>query len=247
MHFLKIRFRFPWSTGALWLVSTVVSAQPAASDRPPVRKIEVTGSAEQEVTPDEIYFSVSLREYLKDKSNKVDLETLEKQLQSAVNAAGIAKENFRVENVYGNRWYWQKKKPEEFLASKRYVLKLSDLHKVDGILEKVDARGIESANVSSYSHSKMEQYRREIKTAALKSAQEKARYLLEGIGEKVGKALEVQEVSGDYSPPPMYDSRARMSNMAASEGAADAAEAQSDIEFKKIKIRYEMRAVFAIQ
>ncbi|MBC7923837.1 MAG: SIMPL domain-containing protein [Ferruginibacter sp.] len=240
-------FRFFWSTGSLLLVSALAVAQSSTPDKPPVRKIEVTGSAEQEITPDEIYFSISLREYLRDKSNKVALETLEKQLQSAVGGAGIPKDNFRVENVYGNRWHWQKKKPEEFLASKRYVLKLSDLNKVDGILEKVDAKGIESANVSSYTHSKMEQYRREIKTAALKSAKEKARYLLEGIGEKVGQALEVQEVSGDYSPQPMYDQRARMSNLASSEAASDLADGGSDIEFRKIKIRYEMRAVFAIQ
>ena len=97
--------------GGMLISYAVAHAQTVTLERPG-KKIEVTGSAEQEITPDEIYFSVSLREYMKDKNSKVDLATLEKQLQSAVNAAGIPKDNFRVENVYGNRWYWQKKKPE---------------------------------------------------------------------------------------------------------------------------------------
>jgi len=65
------------------------------------RKIEVTGSAETEVTPDIIYFGISLKEYFKDNSNrnKVEIETLEQQLQSAVLNAGIPKENFTINNI----------------------------------------------------------------------------------------------------------------------------------------------------
>src|SRR4051812_32841309 len=69
-----------------------------------VKKIEVSGTAEMEVIPDEIYYSISLKEY-KDNSKKVEIETLEKQLAKAVNEAGIAKENFQLENVTGYRNY----------------------------------------------------------------------------------------------------------------------------------------------
>ncbi|MES2731655.1 MAG: SIMPL domain-containing protein [Bacteroidota bacterium] len=234
------------AASALFLCSVApAQGQPSANEKN-VKKIEVTGSAEQEITPDEIYFNISLREYMKDKTNKIDISTLEKQLQNAVNQAGILKENFRVENIYGNHWYWQKKKPEDFLASKRYTLKLSDLNKIDGIMEKVDAKGIESANVSSYTHSKMEQYRREIKTAALKAAKEKARYLLEGIGEQLGEAIEIQEMGNENPPQPMYEMQ-RNANMMMAGRADGEGDAASDIDFKKIKIRYEVRAVFAIK
>ena len=45
------------------------------------KKINVSGSAEQEVTPDIIYLSISLKEYFKDNNNKkrVDITDLEKQ------------------------------------------------------------------------------------------------------------------------------------------------------------------------
>src|ERR1035437_4678983 len=82
------------------------------------RKIEVTGSAETEVTPDIIYFGISLKEYFKDSSNrnKVEIETLEQQLQSAVLNAGIPKENFTINNISSYNYTWEKKKNPDFLA-----------------------------------------------------------------------------------------------------------------------------------
>jgi uncharacterized protein YggE len=46
------------------------------------KKISVSGTAELEVTPDVIYISISLKEYLKDNNSKkrVDITELENQL-----------------------------------------------------------------------------------------------------------------------------------------------------------------------
>jgi uncharacterized protein YggE len=62
------------------------------------RKIEVTGTAEQEVTPDIINVSISLQEYM-DGKTKVTIDKLENQLESAVKEAGIAKEDFTINNI----------------------------------------------------------------------------------------------------------------------------------------------------
>lgn len=231
----------------LFMFSNSAQAQQMQPNFANTKKIEVTGSSEMEVIPDEIYFSISLREYFKDKDkNKVEITALEKQLQTAVNAAGVPKENFQIENIYGYRYWPDRKKPVDFLESKRYVLKLNNLSKVDEIMAKVDAKGIEFVNISRYEHSKIEQYRKEIKTKALIAAREKATYLLQGIGEQISGILEVQESGGndgDY-PMPIY----RASNMMLkAEAMQDAVAAEPEIDFKKIKIRYEIRAVFAIK
>ncbi|MEZ2441982.1 uncharacterized protein YggE [Chitinophaga sp. W3I9] len=210
--------------------------------QPPVKKIEVNGSAEMEITPDEIYFNISLREYLKGK-NKVDISTLEKQLQKAVSDAGIPKADFTIENVYGNNFeiLRKKKDPLEFMARKQYRLKLSKLDKINEILAAVDAEGIENARIASYSSSKMEAYRKEVKIKALQAAKEKAEYMLSAIGNKTDGVIEIQEMNTDnYS-----DVRPVMANYMAK--SADSAEAASDIDFKTIKIRAEVRAVFAIK
>lgn len=245
---MNIRKNYFWlsilSVGLLFLY-THIQAQ-TTTNKDMVRKIEVIGSAEKEVVPDEIYFTISLREYMRDK-NKVTLDKLEKQLQSAVSAAGIPKEDFQIEDIYGYRWHWpekEKKRPEEFLASKRYVLKLNDLSKIDKVLEKVDGKGIESVNISRYEYSKMEQLKKEIKTNALKAAQEKAGYLVQSLNHQLGEVIEIQEIGSDIYYPPMPYGRA---NMMMEQDMAVADDGAQDIGFKKIKVKYEMRTVFAIK
>lgn len=219
--------------------------------QPFVKKIDVTGIAEQEVVPDRIFFSISLREYFKERDkDRVDIEGLEKQLVAAVREAGVPKENFQIENIYGNRWQWQnRKKPVDFLESKRYVLELSDLTKIDPILSKVDAKGIEYVTISRYDHTKMEQYRRDLKIKALQAAKEKANYLLQSVGEQPGGVLEIQELGDNiYYPQPYEASNMRMkAELVQQDAGAAAGGADSDIGFKKIKLRYEMRASFAIK
>ena len=108
------------------------------------RKIEVQGSAEAEVTPDIIYIGMSLKEYFRDGNNrkKVEIEELEKQLQTAVLKAGIPQEDFTINNISGYNNWWERKKAPDFLASKQYRIKVSDLNKFNEIMSAVDPKGI---------------------------------------------------------------------------------------------------------
>ncbi len=221
------------------------------TNQPITKKIEVSGSAETEVTPDEVYITIALKEYFTDKSNKtkVEIENLEKQLQQAIKDAGIAKDNFQIENIYGGTthwWYNKKDKPTDILESKRYVLKVSELSKIDNIVSKVDGKGIETINISRYSHSKMSEFRKELKIKALQAAKEKAGYLLQSIGEQVGGVLEIREVSDNEGSYPVYKPR-YMSNVASQVRMEYEGDGNSEIGFRKIKIRYEIQAVFAIK
>ena len=203
------------------------------------RKIEVTGNAEQEVTPDIIYVSISLKEYMNGK-NKVDISTLEKQLQKAVTEAGISKEDFTINNVSSFAFTDQKKKNPDFLASKQYRIKVRDLNNINPILSKVDDKGIQSTGVDGYDYSKIAGLRRDLKIKALLAAREKATYMLSGIGEKIGGAIDIQEIDNEPLNQPVYRAMAFKTNM-----TADVAE-PSDIDFKKIKLNYQVRAVFEI-
>ncbi|QHS61363.1 SIMPL domain-containing protein [Chitinophaga agri] len=224
------------------LIASLSQAQ-QTDNRPPVKKIEVTGSAEVEITPDEIYLDIALREY-KDKGTKVDMNTLEVQLQKAVKEAGISSKDLTIANVFGSNYdqLWTKKKKDpDFMARKQYRLKLSNLDKVNSILGAVDDEGIESVNISSYTHSKMEDYRKQVKIKALQAAKAKAVYMLDAINSNIDGVLEVQEINTDnYS-----DVQPVFSNMMVrSAAAAETADASS---FKKIKVRAEVRAVFFIK
>lgn len=207
------------------------------------RKIEVTGSAETEVTPDIIYFAISLKEYFKDSSNrnKVEIEALEKQLQTAVLAAGVPKENFMINNISSYNYTWEKKKDPGFLARKQYRIKLTDLTKLNQIMSAVEPRGVEYTNIESYDYSGIEALKKDLKVKSLQAAKAKATSMAEGINEKIGNALEIQEINNESYPAPIYRANVMMKME-----SADAA-GMPDIDFKKIKLSYQTRAVFELR
>ncbi len=200
------------------------------------RKIEVTGSAESEVTPDIIYFGVSLKEYM-DGRTRIDINQLETQLQKAVADAGFANTDLTINNISGYTTY-QKKRDPNFLVSKQYRIKLHDLNKINQILGGIDAKGIQYTGIDSYDYSKITELRSELKLKALIAARDKASYLLNGIGERLGGAIEVTEVDDNsYSRPMMYANKMV---------TADANQSPQDIDFKKIKLNFQIKAVFEI-
>ncbi|HET8830393.1 MAG TPA: SIMPL domain-containing protein [Pelobium sp.] len=203
------------------------------------KKIEVNGSAEIEVTPDEIYIGISLKEYMKDSRKKVSIEELETQLQKAVTKAGIAPEDFMINNISAYTNYWDKKKDPTFLASKQYSIKVKDLNKLNAVISGVDAKGIAYTNIERYAYSKEDELKKELKIKALKEAKAKATYLVEAIGEKLWGVLEINESENNNYPQPIYRNA-----MMKSESFADSA---PQIDFKKIKLTVQVRAVFEIK
>ena len=202
------------------------------------KKIEVSGRADMEVVPDIIYLHIVLKEY-KSGSKTISLNTLEEGLVKAINQLGIPKENLSVDNIYGYNWDWRKKKADDFLASKSFKLKLSDVKLINNLIEKLDAEGVNSMNVGEVSHTKIDEYKMQLKIEALKQAKSKAKALLASIDEEIGGALDIQEMS--YNNQPMYARNTMMMEAKMDSGY------QSEVEFKNITISAEVRAVFEIK
>ncbi|PTT01727.1 SIMPL domain-containing protein [Pedobacter sp. HMWF019] len=210
------------------------------------RKISVSGSAETEVTPDIIYLSISLKEYLKDNNSKkkVDITTLENQLFNAIQSAGIPKENLMINNLSSYNYATEKKKDPDFLVSKQYRLKVTDLNKWNAIIGAVDPKGVAYTNIDSYDYSKIEALKKELKIKAIQAAKAKGAYMAEALGDHLGSAIDVQEVNNENYPQPMY----RANVMMKSAYAGDAAEAPApEIDFKKIKLNYVVNVVFELK
>jgi uncharacterized protein YggE len=213
------------------------------------KHIAVTGSAEMEIIPDEIYFTIILQEYLNKDKVKVEMTVLEKELQNSVNAAGIAKENLQFENVYGQQWANKKKKPTDFFAKKTYVVKLIEPSKIDAIINKIDGEGINNVYISNYSHSKIEQFKKDLQIKALVSAKEKATYLLAAINEQVGPAKYISEkqnisIGGFYmDAKEISNNEYRQFNTPLKDDGGSS----NEISFKTITLRFEIDAQFFIK
>jgi uncharacterized protein YggE len=226
-------------------VVTVFSLSAFSQSSDTRRRIEVNGSAEAEVTPDIIYIGMSLKEYYRDANNKkkVEIEDLERQLQTAVLKAGIPQENFTINNISSYNNWWEQKKNTAFLARKQYRIKVTDLSKFNEIMSAVDPKGIEYSNIESYDYSKIESLKKDLKIKALQAAKDKASYLISSIGGNLGGPIDIQEINNEYYPQPMY----RANTMMKVESMDAASAPMPDIDFKKIKLNYQMRAVFEIK
>jgi uncharacterized protein YggE len=224
-----------------------MSLEQTVFQQPKIKKIVVMGSAEMEVDPDEIYVNFILREYQNNKKEKIGIEAIRKEFLEACSKAGIPKENIRVEgvagNAYGDYFIRKRKKEPDFIANITYVIKFTSSKMVDDLVPRLNDDAVANMYISKRTHTKMEEFRKEVKIKATQAAKDKANYLATSIGEKITGALLIEEI--DHGPiMPMMMKSANASY----EMAGDAAYGgETSMPFEKIKIRYETRAEFELQ
>lgn len=205
--------------------------------------IEVVGSSELEIVPNEIYISFTLKERM-DGKKKIEIETQEKELKKQLQKAGFDLANLSLADASAN-FVTIKRKNQEVLASKNFVMKVATTAEVASVFEVLDHVQALNGDITRVAHSGIEKYRKEVKILAMKAAKEKAGYLLEAIDEKVGKPIMIQERESydDIMPMPRM-----MANMKMAMGAeADMAEQVPEISFQKIKLKYSVFARFEIK
>lgn len=204
--------------------------------------IEVTGEGEMEVVPDEIYLHFTLKERY-DGKEKVNIEDLEKKLKQQLKMNHFDLSKLSLADADAD-YVVIKRKKKDVLASKDYILEVNstkELADVWEILDKIDAS---NAYIQRVDHSNMEELKKEVKIEAIKNARDKASYLLEAIGQKVGKALFIQERE-NFAQPFV---RAKTMALSMAEDKADTPPVKdSAISFKKIKLNYKVFARFAIE
>lgn len=145
-----------------------------------------------QVVPDEIHIAIELRERGSG-NNKVTVEQQELQLRDAVKALGIDLDRLTLSDAVAD--YVPKKfRKDDVIARKGYMLKVSDAEQVRKVFLDLDRLEIEEAGIHHVSHSKEQEYRRQMRVQAITAAKEKADYLLAAIGETTGPALKVEEV-----------------------------------------------------
>ena len=217
----------------------------AQEQKPAQRTISVNGSAETEVIPDEIYVQVELREYNKKNGDKIDINTIKNNFLAACKNAGLTDKDVTVQNYQGydqNYWWIRKNKKQnpDMKAGVSYWVKVNSVTKLDELVEKMDDEATQNFFIAKAAYSKMDELKKDMKITAVKAAKEKAIYLSEAIGEHVGQAISINDpVEIDNTPRPYY------ANVIMKQ--AETADAPAlDVDFKKIKVRFEVSVVFAL-
>jgi len=229
----------------LILVSTGSFAQ---NINPYPKTTTVTGSAEMEVIPDEIYVQVDLKEYEKKGQGKVNIETIRRDILSAAKSIGIADSLISIasyDGYNGNPWLRKKNKKDELYASISYEIKFKESKQLDALVEKLDDNATSNFFIQRTSHSRLAEYRKQLKIAAVKAAKEKAEYLSAAIGETITNAVTINEPVEYYVP--YYNMNRQTSNMRMKQDAAEMAPDVAPTDFKKIKLKYDVTVVFGLK
>jgi hypothetical protein len=210
--------------------------------------IEVTGTAEKEVIPDEIYIGIIIREKYLNKV-KVTIGEQEEKLKNTIQLLGIDMANLTLTDANADyvKIHWKNK---DVLTKKDYTLKVSNATTVGQVFQELDKLEITDAFISSVNHSKMDSLRKEIKIAAIKAAKNKADYLLTAIGEQTGKPLIIKEtVENNISSNVNVNFRGSRSNETYYyiDGIKVKDSDENEIQFQKIKIQSSIYVKFSIK
>jgi uncharacterized protein YggE len=224
----------------LVLTPFVISAQQTGSSSE-TPYIEVVGTAERSIVPDEIYVSINLHERYEGK-NKVGIEKQEKNLKNELADAGIPLDQLSLSDAQGAyvKVKWGKK---DVLNQKEFILMLKTAQEVGVVFGLLDELNIEDAGIYRVDHSNIENLKKEVKIEAIKAAKDKVIYLLEAIGQKPGKALVIYENS------PVYASNisANVEEIYQNSLSSSKTKTEYDIQFEKIIIRSSIYMKYSIE
>ncbi len=232
--------------GFISFVILIINAQIA----PPIEQkpyIEVSGSAEMEIIPDEIYISVLLQERY-DGKDRISLENMEQDMFNRLKSIGIDSKNISLSDA-GSNFIYRKRQEDDALLSRNYSIKVNDAATVIKVYDELGKIDAQDAFISNVSHSKIEDYRMQTKVQATLASKDKATKMLSAIGEEIGKPVLIQE--REFYIYPYEQQYSQFSNMAMESSPQFDAEPSTgtpnNLTYQKIKLRYEVFAKYEIK
>lgn len=174
------------------LISGITFAQNGTKNFIDQPYIEVTGESEMEITPDKIYVRIILDE--SDKKGRISIEKQENQMLAKLRNCDIdIDEQLTVEDFDG---FYKRKflGTNELTKTKRYQLLVYDGKTLAKVYHELDKIDISNISIIKIDHSKIEDFKRDNKLKALKTAKQKANDYAEAIDQSLGKAIYIQEV-----------------------------------------------------
>lgn len=153
--------------------------------------IEVVGTASQEVSPDMIFVEVSLVEKTVGK-RRLSISKQESNFWEIVNRLEIDPSKVVLSGAIAEV-LMKRYRDKGTSYKKTFEVELKTAEKVSKFFEQLSANGIREVGISRTDHSDMINIRKNVRVAAIKAAKEKANYLCEAIGQKLGKPKIIRE------------------------------------------------------
>jgi uncharacterized protein len=177
----------------------------AQDHKPQVPQVTVAGEGKVRVTPDQAEISVTI-ETKGTKAIDVKKENdiaVEKVLQF-IKKMKLPKEDVMTQRIALNPNYDYEKKKHSYIANQTIIIILRDLSKYDELAEGLVDNGVNRIDNVEFKSSKLAIHQSEARKLAMKDAKLKAEDYVSVLGQKIGKALLINDNSQNYYPQPMY-------------------------------------------
>jgi uncharacterized protein YggE len=158
--------------------------------------VEVNGRAEMEIVPDLIYIKIKISE--KDPKNKAAIDQTEKLMLEKLQAISIDVTKDLTVNDLSSSFKNHFLSKADIILAKEYQLVVRDGKTASKVFIELEKIGISNTSIDRVDHTKILDFRKEVKVNAIKAAQEKAYSLAHAISQNIGRALFIQEA--EYTP-----------------------------------------------
>ncbi len=205
--------------------------------------LEVTGSFDSLVTPNEIFIKIIISE--KDSRDRVSLEESETKMIAGLKSLGIATStDLTVTDMLSNyKTYLLKQK--DILKSREYQLKVTDAATTGKVFLKLEELGIANTSIEKVSRTDLENIENLCRTKAVENAKAKALALTKPLSQTIGNAVHITNLDNNFQSA-MYDAAPNIRIR----GAANMAKTQYEdpgIEFEKIKVTISVTVRFILK
>lgn len=172
--------------------------------------IDINSTATREVTPDEIYLRITIKE--SDYKGKKSLEEMQEAMLGALKINRIDIPECLTLNYMGSDVSYKVfSKNINTRTEATYTLKLHDVATMQNVISALEERQISNIDLIRTKFTKEKELKSELSIEAMQQAQAEARTLAGAIGQEIGKALSINYwMNSNDSQPRLYKSRANM-------------------------------------
>lgn len=153
--------------------------------------IEVNGSADTLVTPNEIYIRIFLSE--KDTKDRISIEELEQKMVATLKGLGLDTEKDLSTSDIASSYKFFILKSKDVIKTKLYSLKVKDAVTVSQAFKKLEETGISNVSIEKVDHSDLDNLKDRMRTKAIMDAKERAISLTKPLNQTVGSAIHIVE------------------------------------------------------
>jgi uncharacterized protein len=204
--------------------------------------IEVSGSADTLLTPNEVFIRILLSE--KDTRDKVSIEELERRMVNTLKGPNLDTEKDLSTADINRNFKYYLLKSKDIIKTKLYMLKVKDAITASQVFIKMEELGISNTSIDRVDHSDIDNIRNVMRANAVANAKTRATALTKPLNQNVGQAIHISDAE-NYN----QQLQGRVAGIQI-RGATTIQNGYQDlpkIDFEKIKVTANINAKFILK